>query len=173
VPNGRTAENKWRCCPYLLVHELFKNLPALTIIVGPLAQRPGGFEDVRGAWILCRTCPVRSRSFRSIILGTDPRRQPALAAFLQPRIEPLFGAAVSLGRPSGRAYFSVHATPVGRLFVPHGPLSRTGRDQALDVEVKVGDGFGVPLRICVLAAPGIRPFYQTRACFIMCAVTVD
>lgn len=111
--------------------------------------------------MLCRACQVRSRSFRSIILGTDPRRQPTLAALRQPRFEPLRGAAVSLGRPSGWAYFSVHAAPVDRLFVPHGPLSRTGRDQALDLEVKVGDSFGVPLSIRMLAAPGIRPLYQT------------
>jgi hypothetical protein len=170
VPNGRTAANKWA---YLLVHELFENLSALTIIISPLSQRPGGFENVRAAWMLCRVCPVRSRSVSSVILKAHPRRQPALAAFRQPRFEPLRGVAVRTGRPSGGAHFSIHAAPVGRLFIPHGPLGRTGRDQALDLEVKVGDRFGVPLRVRMLAAPGIRPLYQTRACFIMCTVTVD
>jgi hypothetical protein len=159
--------------PYLLIHKLFENLSTLTVIVRPLAQSPRRLENGRAARMLRFARPERGVSFSSVIFGSHPGWHPALAALYKPSLEQLRGVAICLGRRSRGTLFSIHSTPISRLFVSHGPLSRTGRDLALNFEVKVCNCFGVPLRVCVPAATGIRPVDQASACFIMRAATMD
>src|SRR5216683_8428360 len=123
--------------PHLFVFELLENLPTLTVVIRPLAKRPRRLENIRAAH------PERSVSLRSVIMGSHPRWQPAPATPRQPSFESLLSAAVRLGHLSGLAYFSMHATPIRRLIVPHGPLGRTAGDLVLNPEVKVGDSFAV------------------------------
>ena len=152
---------------YLLVYKLFKDLPALTVIVSPLTQRPRGLESVRVAR------PKRVGPFTSPVVGSNPRRQPVPVALHSPGHELLPSVTVRLDGIPRKPNFSIHAAPICGLFVHHGPLRRTGRDGLLNLEVKVDDRFGIALCFGALAALRIRLVDETCVCFIVCATTLN
>jgi hypothetical protein len=114
-----------------------------------------------------------ARPIRSIILGSHPWWQSALSALHRPSLELFRGAVVCVSCASGGSHFSAHATPVDGLVIPYSPLSRTGRDLALNLEVKVGDDLGVSFRCCVLAALRIRLFDWALMLFSFDTAAVD
>ena len=96
-------------------------------------------------------------------MGSHPRWQPAPATPRQPSFESLLSAAVRLGHLSGLAHFSMHAAPIRRLVVPHGPLDRTAGDLVLNPEVKVGDNFGVCAAAALRICPSVRFLMRATA----------
>lgn len=152
---------------YLLVYKLFKDLPALTVIVSPLTQRPRGLESVRVAR------PKRVGPFTSPVVGSNPRRQPVPVALHSPGLELLPSVTVRLDGISREPNFSIHAAPICGLFVHYGPLRPMGRDGLLNFEVKVDDRFGIALCFGALAALRIRLVDETCVCFIVCATTLN
>src|SRR6266403_235202 len=107
------------------------------------------------------------------IVRSHPWRQPAPVSLLSPSLEPLLGVTVRLGSITRKPGFSTHAAPICRLFVPYSPLCRTGRDRLPNLEVKVGNCYSIPLRFGMLATLRICLADKTRACFIVCATTMD
>ena len=152
---------------YLLEHKLFKDLPALTVIIRPLTQRPRRLESARAAR------PKRRGPFAPLVVGSDPWRQPAPVALHSPSLEPLLGVTVRLDGIPREPNFSTHAAPISRFSVRYGPLRRTGKDGLLDLEVKVGDGFGIALCFGILTTPRIGLADKTRVDFVVCATAMD
>ena len=81
-----------------------------------------------------------------LLVGSYPWRQPALVAVDSPDLELLLGVTVHEDGLPREPNFSTHAAPKCRLFVRGSPLRGMRRDGLLNLEVKVGDGFGVVLR---------------------------
>jgi hypothetical protein len=157
---------------YLFIVKLFENLPTLTIIVRPLAQRPRGFENIGAAWLLHHAPLEIGRSYELVAFRPHPWWQPLLTTLSQPRFERLL-VIVRLGPSSRSPCFSHHTAPIRRYIVPYSPVRCTGRNWMIDHKVKVGDSFGVLLSISVFSAPHIGPVDQTRVSLVVCAAAVN
>src|SRR5258707_4317505 len=158
---------------YLLINKLLKDPPALTVITRPLTHGPRGLENLLALRMLDCTRLKRGCSVRPRIVGSQPRWQTAIVLLRSPSLELLLGLTSHLGGITRKPDFSTHAAPICRLLVCDGPLRRMARDRLPNLEVKVGNGFSIGLRLGIVVTLPICPVDYTCASFIMRATTMD